>query len=222
MEDNENIYRMVDGALTVLDMETGDKVAESGKWIKPLVHPKYCLPLSERVCMLVRGGRSYKQVAQEMGFPGVQTIYHWRNMHPDFSEDLKAARRDRGDYYHDQVMEIADGEIEKEDVPVLKLRSDIYKWGAEKANPKEYGNQTKITGDSDSPLQIIVDTGIKREGDNESIDGELATKELDTKENQTSHEDGEDDKEASNSGSIGDGREEEEKVIESEKSSGDI
>ena len=80
-------------------------------------------------------------------------------------------------------MDVAQRErIDKDEVSALKLRTDLYKWGAEKANPNEYGVQTKITGDNNAPLQIVVDTGIKREEDNEYIDGELSEEKEDEQE----------------------------------------
>lgn len=179
MEDDQNIYSLTNGVLKVTDIETGDVVGETGKWVRPLIHPKYTVPLSEQICHLVRTGKTYGEIVAEMGLNSVRTIYYWRNHYPDFAEDLRIAKRDRGDYYHDKVMSVAGNEnISKEEVPALKLKADLYKWGAEKANPQEYGAQTKITGDVNAPLQIMVDTGIKREEDEESIDGELATKEV--------------------------------------------
>tara|TARA_R100000781_G_scaffold42115_1_gene29011 strand:- start:4569 stop:5174 length:606 start_codon:yes stop_codon:yes gene_type:complete len=189
MEDDQNIYQLVNGTLKVVDIDTGDTVGESGKWVKPLIHPKYNIGISEQICHLVRNGKTYAEVVEEIGLNSVQTIYYWRNHYPDFAEDLRLARRDRGDYYHDKVMSVANNEsISKEEVPALKLKADLYKWGAEKANPQEYGNQTKITGDANAPLQIVVDTGIKREED-ESIDGELATKEVEMEVEEPSHSD---------------------------------
>ena len=175
MEDDRSVYKLVNGALQVRDIETGEVTGESGQWVRPVSIITYNIPMADQVCELVRQGRTYAQIVERMGLGSVQTIYRWRNKHPDFEENLKAARRDRADYYHDQVMKVADGDIVKEEVAAMKLKTDIWKWGAEKANPQEYGNQTKITGDSNAPLQIMVDTGIKREEDgDEYIDGELA------------------------------------------------
>jgi transposase-like protein len=178
MEDDRSVYKLVNGALQVRDIETGELTGESGKWIRPIAVKEYSVPLGDHVCELVRQGNTYNSITDKMGLGSTQTIYRWRNKHPDFEEHLKAARRDRADYYHDQVMEVAQRDIiERDEVSALKLRTDLYKWGAEKANPQEYGAQTKITGDVESPLQIIVDTGIKREEDNGYIQGELAEEE---------------------------------------------
>lgn len=174
MEDDSSIYKLEKGVLTVRDAETGDIVGQSGKWIKPMIHPKYDVGAGDQICELTRRGKTNAQIVAEMGLPGVPTIYHWKTKHPDFAANLKAARQDRGDFYHDQVMEVAAKDIDSKEVSAYKLKTDLYRWGAEKANPGEYGNQTKLTGDVDAPLQIIVDTGIKREGDG-CIEGELAT-----------------------------------------------
>ena len=175
MEDDRSVYKLVNGALQVRDIETGELTGESGKWVRPVAVKEYSVALGEHVCDLVRRGDTYNVITTKMNLGSAQTIYRWRNKHPDFDEQLKAARRDRADYYHDQVMEVAQrANIDKDEVSALKLKTDLYKWGAEKANPQEYGAQTKITGDTNAPLQIVVDTGIKREEDNDVIEGELA------------------------------------------------
>ena len=181
MEDDRSVYTLVNGALQVRDIETGEITGESGKWVRPVAVKEYSVALGDHVCDLVRRGDTYNIIATKMNLGSPQTIYRWRNKHPDFDEHLKAARRDRADYYHDQVMEVAQRDrIDKDEVSALKLKTDLYKWGAEKANPQEYGAQTKITGDSNAPLQIMVDTGIKREEDHEYIEGELSEgKEID-------------------------------------------
>ena len=63
--------------------------------------------------------------------------------------------------------------VRKEEVAGLKLRSELYKWGAERSNP-EYGTRVTSSGPS-GPMQIIIDTGIRRDGDEvEHVEAEVS------------------------------------------------
>jgi hypothetical protein len=113
--------------------------------------------ISSQVCE----GRTIQSIANELDIPA-HVIYRWQREHVEFEEMVKAARSDRAHYYHDKIVEIAESEMNFQDARVNKLRADIYKWAAKVGNRNEFGDQTKIKGDNDSPLQIIVDTGIRR------------------------------------------------------------
>lgn len=156
--------KLVDGNLIVVNQETGDIMSESGPWVPELKAPPYTVPLGEAICQLVREGNTYKVIVEKLKLKSVQVLYQWRAKHPDFKHKLDEAKKDRADYYHDKVLEIAEkDQIAKEDVPGQKLRTDLYRWAAEKANP-EYSNKG-VQGPS-GPMKIIIDTGIRRVEDN--------------------------------------------------------
>ena len=171
---SDTYTKLVDGNIVVIDTQTGESLAESGPWVPKIVYPNYSVELGDAICHLVREGLTYKDIIKKIGIKHIQTIYYWKTRHPDFAKNLGAARRDRADVYYDRVMEIAEQDhIEKEDVSGLKLKSELYKWGAEKANP-EYGSKV-VAGGPSGPMQIIIDTGIRRDGDEvEHVEAEVS------------------------------------------------
>jgi len=171
----ESYTKLVDGNLVVIDSQTGESLAESGPWVPKVIYPTYSVELGDAICHHVREGMLYKSIIHKLGIKHIQTIYFWKSRYPDFAKNLKEARRDRADVYYDKVMEIADQDfIEKEEVSGLKLKTELYKWGAEKANP-EYGSKVTASGPS-GPMQIIIDTGIRRDEDiSEDIETEVVT-----------------------------------------------
>jgi hypothetical protein len=70
------------------------------------------------------------------------------------------AREIRAGYYHDVAIEKAE-KVTRNTVAQTKLQVETYKWAAEKGDPNRYGTRTKIVGDPDQPVAIIVETGIR-------------------------------------------------------------
>ena len=151
-----------DAGLTGMEIRDLKRPSEFGE----LTHitTRYRPDVGDAVCLLVRQGITLKDAAHRLPIRDVTTIYRWRRDHPDFREKLEAARKDAADNFIDKIQEIADTkDIPKEDVPGARLRVDSYKWLAEKANPQKYSPKSEIAADEDNPLQIVIDTGIKRD-----------------------------------------------------------
>lgn len=172
-ENKEDRFTFVNdkNELETIDMNTGETLLISPQnphlQAASNVYVPYTVELGEAICTLVREGNSYKKISERLKVK-VNLIYYWKNKHPDFSEKLAMARKDRADHFFDKIYEdIAEGDHEKHDVPGKKLQFDAYRWMAEKSNPEQYGNQTKIVGDKNAPLAILVDTGIRRNEDDE-------------------------------------------------------
>ena len=96
--------------------------------------------------------------------PSASRMFLWRREHPDFDKRVKEARVDRGDILYEKVVDIGmnDETIYKDEVPGEKMKLGALKWAASKANPDEYGDRTKVVGDKDAPVMIVLDTGIRR------------------------------------------------------------
>lgn len=123
-------------------------------------HPAY----GELICEKVASGLSISEICQLKGFPSIATLARWRAENPGFNEALTLAKKMRAEIYHDLVVRDMDSDetVSKDEVPGRKLKFDRLKWLAGVNDPETYGNRTKISGDSDAPLQIIVGTGIDR------------------------------------------------------------
>ena len=101
------------------------------------------------------------------GFPLSETIHNWKRLFPGFEEMLEASYKDRAYYFQDKIIEDLDemANLSKDEVPAKKLQVDTTFKLMEKANPEKFGNNLKISGDAKSPLQFIIDTGVRRQGD---------------------------------------------------------
>ena len=111
-------------------------------------------------------------------------INYWRRNNIQFDEEIKQARKERAEHYHDKVIEIADEIVDKDDVPVANFKATQYKWAAEKGDPSSYGSKIEHTGSNVAPAIVVV-TGIKRAPQEEIEDAEF--KEIETDETIDDH-----------------------------------
>jgi len=117
------------------------------------------------------------------------TFVQWMIQYPQFENAVAEARKQRADSFrsiiHDRMYTdeiIYDGPEDKngnktgrktgkkiiktlfkDDVPGEKLIFDKLKWLAEMDNPDKYGAKIKHDGGNIMPVQIVVDTGIKKD-----------------------------------------------------------
>jgi hypothetical protein len=99
--------------------------------------------------------------------PPIAVIAHWQRTDRMFMEELKLARKERGEHYHDKAMTIAnkaaEGKIHKDDVPAMSLATKTYQWAAERAKPESYGNKVTHEGNPEKPILMrVINTGINR------------------------------------------------------------
>jgi hypothetical protein len=117
--------------------------------------------MTDLICEKIVTGTPLLRACEELGLR-YSTVCKWRRENADFKEALKMARKDRAEAFHDQALErsaVATEENSKAD----KLRIDTLKWAAEKGDPEEFGNQTKVVGDKNQPVVFTISTGINRE-----------------------------------------------------------
>lgn len=143
----------------------GKKVwVQKGMNLDKLPHLEY--PYSEwfrdNICCLLTQGMTLTDIAKIDGFPPVYTMNRWYREHEDYREHSNRAREAFGDYCHDQVVEIAMGTTKKSQVPVSKLQIQAMQWAAERGNASRYGKSLSVKGDPEKPIQIVVETGIRR------------------------------------------------------------
>jgi hypothetical protein len=114
---------------------------------------------ANHVCQKVAEGKTLKEIGRMEGFPPKNTIDHWARRYPEFKEELRQARIQRAEFYHDEVIEIGRNtrsDTHKED----RLKADIFKWGASVGDPESFGNRTKVVGDPNAPISFIIETGV--------------------------------------------------------------
>ena len=113
------------------------------------------------ICQSIREGSTLKKLHDNPNFPNATVINYWRRNNMQFDEEIKQARKERAEHYHDKVLEIADEIVDKDDVPVANFKATQYKWAAEKGDPSSYGNKIELAGSNVAPAIVVV-TGIKR------------------------------------------------------------
>lgn len=119
--------------------------------------------LSARICYEVQKGHTVEQIGKKKGFPPAYIIKLWTRTNRKFYEEMQQARRERAEYFHDQIIEIANGITKKSEVAVAKTKLSAFKWAAEKGNPEQYGQKQIHEGNPDKPITILIDTGIRRD-----------------------------------------------------------
>ena len=125
--------------------------------------PKTVWPYSQvtadQVLAKITEGYTVTQIGKMEGFPPQHTIYKWVRQVPEFRNQMKLARSDRAEFFHDKVIESAE-KADPENVQAERLRVDAYKWAASVGDPDQYGTRVKHAGDVDAPLGFIVVTGV--------------------------------------------------------------
>ena len=132
---------------------------------------RFQLETAMLICQAIREGATLKSIGDNPAFPSLTVVHYWRRSNATFDEEIRMARKDRAEYYHDKVLEIAEDTIDRDDVVVAKFKADQYKWAAEKGDPSSYGNKIEHSGSNVAPT-IVVMTGIDRKPDIEVIDYE--------------------------------------------------
>jgi len=155
------------GELQVIDMETGEVVSSQTNLI-PKETFAFSYELAMLICQKVAEGATMSQLDSDPEIPPLHIIQHWRRAQPMFDAELKLARKQRADVYHDRVAEIARnaGEMNygsREEIAGAKLAADQYRWLAEKGNPDAYGNKVTHEGSEEKPITMrVINTGINR------------------------------------------------------------
>ena len=130
---------------------------------------RYNLDTALLICQAIREGSTLKKLHDNPNFPNATVINYWRRNNMQFDEEIKQARKERAEHYHDKVIEIAEDCVDKDDVPVAKFKSDSYKWAAEKGDPGSYGTKVEHSGSNVAPAIVVV-TGIKRASEEAQIE----------------------------------------------------
>jgi hypothetical protein len=155
-EENLIKYNRPDGSVVYLEKHLSyDAIAASNRKIPP-----FSEVIADEICQALIEGRTITSIARDNRYPDFYTISKWRKHNPDFDAAIKDAFAARADYMHDKMLETAESVKDKDDAVVKRVAIDAYKWSAEKTNPDQYGQRTKISGDPRAPLQLIVDTGV--------------------------------------------------------------
>ena len=76
--------------------------------------------------------------------------------HPDYAEEVEAARRRYFESLIDELPRMGDGAETPVELGLAKLKSDNYKWLASKAMPKQYGDRMAVEIDHKINLSSVL------------------------------------------------------------------
>ena len=138
---------------------------------------KYTNELGDKICESIAKGISLAKMCKQKDMPEPRSVYRWRREIEEFSHNYDKAREDQADYMVEEILDIADNDVETpvivDGVPIMvdgkvvmtkdavgvshaKLRVDTRKWAASKFKPNRYADkvQQEISGANGGPVVI--------------------------------------------------------------------
>ena len=134
----------------------------------------YTEDMADRICELIADGESLRSICRAEDMPAKSTVFKWLRDVPGFSDQYARARETQADAIFDEIIDIADDasndwmertnsdgdsigwQLNGDHVRRSQLRIDARKWMAGKLRPKKYGDKLALSGDDESPLQVVI------------------------------------------------------------------
>jgi hypothetical protein len=99
----------------------------------------YTPEVADGICEQIALGKSLRAICRGDDMPDASTVYRWLSWNEAFREQYARAREDQADSHADEIIDIADNEME--DPNSRRVRIDARKWVAAKLKPKKYGER---------------------------------------------------------------------------------
>lgn len=115
---------------------------------------EYRQRVMEVVCGCLAQGKPLVQILALEDMPSYATVMRWLTEDATLQENYMRAREASADYLADEIVTIADTEL---DPQVARVRIDARKWVAAKMKPKKYGDKMTLAGDPENPLSSMTD-----------------------------------------------------------------
>lgn len=180
-KESPNIYK-VDGYTIEATDKDGNKVLVPYNPIFLKFHEElwpYVEAIALEITRRITEGDSMKKICTTEGMPPLYIVARWKALVPGFNKMLEEARKIRAETYHDEIVEVVEG-VEEDNAKSAKVKLDGYKHLAAVGDPDTYGSKTKVSGDSNSPLSFVFNTGIDRKKAlEENLPIEVEGKEID-------------------------------------------
>lgn len=183
-QEDGTYYELVSGEVHHYDMVTGDLLNKEdiygfdpnskqlrvhGYIRKPSM--RFSQAYADVICGMLEEGETITAICNKQGMPSIGSFNKWRAENPNFKERVLLARRCRAELFTDQIID-GIGEVNNTPAEVAdsKLKFEKLKHLAAVNDPDTYGNKVQHGGDKNNPIIIKVDTGIRREGNGQSIE----------------------------------------------------
>jgi|SRR5882672_6994768 len=142
--------------------------------------PIFTQAIADRICELLREGKSLRSICRLEGMPHRETVLIWASdpKHPaysSFSVQYACARDDGLDFLAEEVLAIADDgsadtvtrvtekgnsyeATDQEHIQRSRLRFDARRWYLSKLAPKRYGErlEAQLTGAGGGPITLNI------------------------------------------------------------------
>lgn len=125
-------------------------------------HTEFSQETADEICELIAEGQSLRKICDRGDMPAKSTVFKWLAQQPSFADQYAHAREAQADTLFDDVLAIADQydtlseAVNPDLIQRAKLRIDARKWMAGKLRPKKYGEKLELSGDAESPLQVVI------------------------------------------------------------------
>lgn len=132
------------------------------KWgsVAPMVN--YSEKIAKEICVLIRAGKTIKQICGKDGMPASNTVYTWLDTYPAFLAMYSRVREESAHVAADQVVEIAEDVLKGRTPPDAgRVAIAALQWTAGKRKPKVYSDKLQHIGDDENPLRHVVDVNMK-------------------------------------------------------------
>lgn len=154
-------FRASDGRVVFL--QKGLSVEDTYKATGLKLFP-YSPFLADEICLRVSSGETLTSICRTPGFPSYGVLCRWRRENPDFEKALDRARRDKGEFYLERAIEEVEKDHLKDDVPLAKLRADVYRAASRVYDPDKFSETNKVSGSLGIHV-LQAETGVRRPGD---------------------------------------------------------
>jgi hypothetical protein len=100
------------------------------KLLPDLFNHDYSDETARLVCERIVLGESQADICREKGMPSVGLVARWGTLNPNFAELLSLSLEARRLQYAEEVVSLARGLTDREDVKIVKVQIDALKWAA--------------------------------------------------------------------------------------------
>ena len=119
-----------------------------------MTQSSYSRQIADTIVTRLSEGESLRAISRDPEMPSEGTVRGWAVRDVDgFGDRYRAARQMLLEYWADQIVDIADdGELDPRD---RQIRTGVRQWLMSKLAPRRYGDKVQISGDPESPLQVM-------------------------------------------------------------------
>ena len=136
---------------------------------------KFNQDIADEICERISEGESLRRICLSENMPERRTVYAWlmKEEFESFQHQYTRARELQAENFADEMNDIADDAVNDymetvdaegavsyrlngENIQRSRLRIDTRKWIASKLKPKKYGDKLELSGDKESPLQVVI------------------------------------------------------------------